>query len=127
MNTTKCQQAVFEAAMELARQDKRLAELASALPLPGDFDLDVLPSTVEIELYSRIQAVKTDYLQPGIVVLMEAAQLSDADLRLEFARDEEKRRRSPLGAQEHLLLSSQPKKTKDKLNRRMAQDKEEDA
>ena len=79
-----CQQAVFEVAVELARQDKRLAELASALPLPDDFDPDTLPSTVEIELYSRIQAVKADYLRPGLAALLEGAQLSDADLRRTF-------------------------------------------
>jgi hypothetical protein len=80
------QAAVFDVAVELARQDKRLGELASAIPLPGDFDPDILPSTVEFELYSRIQAVKADYLQPTIAVLMEAAQLSEAALRLKFAQ-----------------------------------------
>ena len=81
--TTQCQQAVFEVAMELARQDKRLAELTATLPL--HFEFEVLPS-VETELYSRIQAVKIDYLQPSFAVLMEAAQLSDTGLRLELAR-----------------------------------------
>lgn len=85
-STAECQQAVFEVAMVLARQDKRLAELASAISLPGDFDPDILPSTVEFELYSRILAVKADYLQATIAVLMEAAQLSEADLRLKFAQ-----------------------------------------
>jgi hypothetical protein len=78
------QQAVFEVAVELARQDKRLAELAAALPLPEDFDPDTLPSTAEMELYSRIQAVKADLLQPGIAILFAGAQLNDADLRREW-------------------------------------------
>jgi len=79
------QQAVFEVAVELARQDKRLAELAAALPLPEDFDPDTLPSTAELELYSRIQAVKAD-LQPDIAILFAGAQLNDADLRREWLR-----------------------------------------
>jgi hypothetical protein len=82
---TQCQQAVFEVAVELARQDKRLAELAATLPLPEDFDPDTLPSTAEMELYSRIQAVKAD-LQPGIAILFAGAQLNDADLRREWLR-----------------------------------------
>lgn len=86
MRPAECQQAVFEVALVLARQDKRLADLASAISLPGDFDPDILPSTVEFELYSRIQAVKADYLQPTVAILMEAAQLSEVALRLKFAQ-----------------------------------------
>ena len=85
INVTQCQQAVFEVAVELARQDKRLAELSAALPLPEDFDPETLPSTAEMELYSRIQAVKAD-LQPGIAILFAGAQLNDADLRREWLR-----------------------------------------
>jgi hypothetical protein len=89
MSATQCQQAVFEVALELARQDKRLAEIVSAIQLPGDFELDVeLPGTVEIELFSRIHAVKADYLQPSFALLTAAAQLADSDLRVEFAQSE---------------------------------------
>ena len=84
ISATQCQQAVFEVVLELGRQDKGLAELAAALPLPEDFDPDTLPSTLEMELYSRIQAVKADHLQPAMAILYEGAQLNDADLRREF-------------------------------------------
>ena len=90
MSTADCQEAVFEVAFELARQDKRLAEIASELALPPDINLGVeieIPPTTEIELFSRIAVVKTDYLQPAIRVVLTAAQLSDAVLRSDFLRE----------------------------------------
>ena len=89
MTTAECQNAVLEVALELVRQDKRLAEIASELALPPDNDLGIeieIPPTTEIDLFSRIAAVKTDYLQPTISVLLTAAQLSDAVLRIDFLR-----------------------------------------
>lgn len=76
--TSAAQEAVFEVAIELARQEKRLAEIVSAIQPgddepPGDDEL----ASVEIELSSRIEAVKTDYLRQGFAVLMAAAQLTD--------------------------------------------------
>ena len=98
ISATQCQQAVFDVAVELARQDKRLAELAAALPLPEDFDPDTLPSTLAMELYSRIQAVKADHLQPAMAILYEGAQLTDADLRREFQNGVSFRQQTPVTA-----------------------------
>ena len=87
MTTTEIRDAAFEVAVELARQDKRLAEILSAIQLPPDLVHDVdLPSTVEIELHSRIWAVKTDYLAPSVELLMTGAQVTDSQLRDDFAR-----------------------------------------
>jgi hypothetical protein len=82
MNQSMIRQAIFEVSIELARQGMRLAEIASEVQLPRDFELDVeLPNTVEIELFSRIQAVKKDYIQPGTEALMAAIQVTDSELR----------------------------------------------
>lgn len=89
MTVADCQTAVFEVALELARQDKRLSEIASAIAFPPDADamLDLAqPSTTEVELFSRIECVKTDLLQEAVRALLEAAQLTDAALRVESAR-----------------------------------------
>jgi len=88
MSTAECQDAIFEVAVELARQDRRLAQIATAIQLPRDFELDAeLPSTTEIELYSCIAAVKADYLERSVESLLAAAQVSDSDLRLDFIRE----------------------------------------
>jgi hypothetical protein len=89
MTRVECQEALFEIALELTRQDKRLAEIGSALDLPPDadsmFEMEI-PSTVEVELFSRIETVKRDYFEPAIEALLVAAQLNDAAVRHEFAR-----------------------------------------
>ncbi len=73
-------QSVLDVVAELAAQGMRLAEIASSIQLPRDFGSEVeFPNTFETELYSRIQAVKKDYIQPCIETLTAAAHLNDSE------------------------------------------------
>jgi hypothetical protein len=75
-------QSVLDVVTELATQGMRLAEIASSIQLPRDFGSEVeFPNTFEIELYSRIQAVKKDYIQPCVETLTAAAHLTDFELQ----------------------------------------------
>ncbi len=80
------QDAVFEVAIDLARLDRRLAQIATSLPLPVDvYDLleDRLPSIPAAHLYGLIGAVKGE-LRETVAVLLEAAQIDGVALRREF-------------------------------------------
>ncbi len=82
------QDAVFEVAIELARLDRRLAQICGSLPLPADvLDLfeDRVPSTPAAQLYGVIGAVKVE-LRETIDVLLEAAQVDEVALRQEFRK-----------------------------------------
>ena len=89
MSRGECQEALFAAAVEVARLDKWLAEIAAAIQLPPNLeamdDLDV-PLNVEAQIFSSIGAVKTDYLQKTVKVLLRAAQINDLVLRHEYQR-----------------------------------------
>ena len=89
MTTAECQDAVLEVALELARQDKRLAEIAEKLRLPQDADSmfeSKTAKTTEVEVFGQIDYVKMDYLGPAIEALLAAAQVTDAALRIAFLR-----------------------------------------
>ncbi len=80
------QDSVFEVAIELARLDRRLAEIATSLPLPADAEdlfKERVPSIPAVHLYGLIGAVK-DELQKTVSVLLEAAQIDGVALRREF-------------------------------------------
>ena len=80
------QDAVFEVAIELTRLDRRLAQIATSLPLPADVGElleDGLPSIPATHLYGLIGAVKGE-LRETIAVLLEAAQIDGVALRREF-------------------------------------------
>ncbi len=82
------QDAVFEVALELARLDRRLAQIADSLPLPADvFDQfeDRVPATPAAQLYGVIGVVKVE-LRETIDVLLEAAQVDEVALRREFRK-----------------------------------------
>jgi hypothetical protein len=82
------QDATFEVAIELARLDRRLAQIAESLPLPVDSeDLfeERVPATAATQLYGVIGGVKGE-LKEMIEVLLESAQISEAALRSEFRR-----------------------------------------
>jgi hypothetical protein len=87
------QDAVFEAAIELARVNRRLAQIATSLPLPADVDdlfEDRVPSIPAVHLYGLIGAV-TDELRETVAVLLEAAQIDGVALRREFRNWEGRR------------------------------------
>ncbi len=85
------QDAVFEVAIELARLDRRLAQIAGSLPLPVDvldqFE-DRVPATPAAQLYGVIGAVKVE-LRQSVDVLLEAAQVDEVALRREFRKWED--------------------------------------
>ena len=75
-------ESVLEVVTELATQGMRLAEIASSIQLPRDFGADTeFTNTFEVELYSRIQAVNKDYIQPCVETLTAAAHLTDFELQ----------------------------------------------
>ena len=83
------QDAVFEVAIDLSRLGRRLAQIATSLPLPADVDdlfEELVPSIPAVHLYSLIGAVK-DELREIVDVLLEAAQIDGATLRREFRGD----------------------------------------
>ena len=81
--------AVCEIALELARLDHQLAEVAATIPLPADFaamNRDRVPKDVASHLWGTIHCVRHDLLSNAITSLRRAAQLSELDLRDEFVR-----------------------------------------
>lgn len=80
-------ESVFEIALEIARLDHRLAEIAATIALPPDFaemNEDRIPKDTAANLWGTIHWVRVDLLSEAIASLREAVQLTDANLRDEF-------------------------------------------
>ena len=83
LSRSECQEALFTVAVEVARLDKRLAEICAAIRLPSHFEEMCefeVPFTVEGQLYSFIDLVKSEFLQEAVKTLLEAAQLEEETL-----------------------------------------------
>jgi len=80
-------EAVFEISLEITRLDHRLAEIAATIALPPDFaemNEDRIPKDTAANLWGTIHWVRVDLLSEASASLLEAVQLTDADLRDEF-------------------------------------------
>jgi hypothetical protein len=80
-------ESVFEIALEIARLDHRLAEIAATIALPADFaemNEDRIPKDPAANLWGTIHWVRSDLLSEASAYLREAVQLTDADLRDQF-------------------------------------------
>lgn len=80
-------EAVFEIALEIARLDHRLFEIAATIALPPDFaemNEDRIPKNTAANLWGMIHYVRTDLLSNAIASLREAVQLTNAELRDQF-------------------------------------------
>ncbi|MCP4545768.1 MAG: hypothetical protein GY835_04795 [bacterium] len=93
--TADGQRAVLEVAIELIRLNKRLTDIAEAVPMPPDVDdmhENITPNTVAVNLHGIVRCVQSDLLLDAISTLIGAANKTDADLRTEHLTRERRRR-----------------------------------
>ncbi len=89
---TKIRERIRDVVSSLHELDDRLAELAESLPLPLDAE-DMwefrLPRNFNTNLFSAIEAVRSDCIQDAVATLMRAVRQSEDSLRREWflARD----------------------------------------
>ncbi len=72
---------------DLQRVDDRLAELAESLPLPPDVAEmweGTVPTCFIANLYSAIDAVRSDCIQDAMATLLHAVRRSEESLRHEW-------------------------------------------
>lgn len=78
---------ILEIALEIARLDHRLGEIAATIALPPDFaemNEELIPKDTAANLWGTIHCVRSDLLSDAIASLYKAVQVTDADLRDEF-------------------------------------------
>lgn len=98
---TEIRERIREVVSSLHELDDRLAELAESLLLPLDAE-DMwefrLPMSFITNLFSALEAVRSDCVQDAVATLMRAVRQSEDSLRREWllARDQEKRRILPV-------------------------------
>lgn len=79
---------------DLQRVDDRLAELAASLSLPPDVAEmweGTIPTCFTANLYSAIDAVRSDCIQDAVATLLHAVRQNEESLRHEWCLQEEKR------------------------------------
>ncbi|MCP3957999.1 MAG: hypothetical protein GY719_09115 [bacterium] len=77
------QRRLLVATVQLLELDQRLYEEVERLPLPAlliAMEEELMPYNGMALLYSTLQRVKGQYLQPAIQALLEVSQKSDEDL-----------------------------------------------
>lgn len=88
---------LLEIVSSLYELKHRVAALAQRLPLPPDVEQmweAQIPSSALANLYSALEAVRSDCLEQGIATLLRAARQSDASLRSEFLSQRKNSRKS---------------------------------
>lgn len=97
MQKPEIRERIREVVSVLHELDDRLAELAESLPLPPDaaqmWD-SRYPTSFTTNLYSALDAVRTDCIQDAESTLLHAVRQNEESLRRQW-RNEEKRRTLP--------------------------------
>lgn len=102
MQKPKIRERIRDAVSRLHELDGWLAELAEGLPLPRDVAEmweSRFPTSFVANLYSALDAVRSDCIQDAVATLLHAVGQSEESLRREWlvhtGRDDEKRRILP--------------------------------